>query len=140
MNESNDESDLAFPKGMAAYLRTRLQLASIETQEALTHFKGKVGPLFLVLVCATGSYFLILAVLVSLLGKLLSLLGKHPILGWELAALLLAGLHIALIFAMKKRIIQKPTIPLYEYSRAELEHDREWIKENNPKNRNSSAD
>lgn len=132
MNEPGEEPELSFPKGMAAYVRARLQLVSIETQEALAHLKGKFGAIFLVIVCAVGSYFLILAALVSFLGKLLGLLGKHPLLGWEVAALLLAGLHIVIIFAMKKKIQSKPEAPLFEYSRAELEHDREWIQEHKP--------
>ena len=135
----DEESEVTLPKGMGSYLRTRLQLVSIETQEALEHLKGKLGPLFLVLVGAVGGYFLILAALVSFLGKLLGLMGNSPLLGWELAAFLVAGLHIALIFAMKKKISSKPPAPLYEYSRAEIERDREWIQEHNPKSKNSSA-
>lgn len=116
---------------MAAYLRTRLQLVSIETQEALSHLKGKLGPLVLILVSLVSCYLLVLAALVSFLGKLLSLLGEHPLLGWEVAALLLAALHLALIFAMKKKLLDQPSPPLFEYSRAELERDREWIQEHN---------
>ena len=140
MNESGDESELSFPKGMSAYLRTRLQLVSIETQEALAHLKGKFLPVIVILVCAIGSYFLLLTALVSFLGKLLGLLGKSPLLGWELAALIVAGIHIALIFLMKKKITSKFPTPLFEYSRAELERDREWIHEQHPKSKNSSVD
>jgi uncharacterized membrane protein YqjE len=134
MNESGDEDDLSFPKGMAAYIRTRLQLVSIETQEALAHLKGKLAPLFVIMVCAVGSYFLLLTALVSLLGKILGMLGNHPLLDWELAALLVAGLHIVIIFAMKRKITNEPSAPLFEYSRAELERDREWIQEHSPNN------
>ena len=94
MNEPGPEPDLSFPKGMSAYVKTRLQLASIETQEALAHLKHKLGPIVVILVCAVASYFLLLTALVSFLGKLLGLLGKSPFLGWELAALLVAGIHI----------------------------------------------
>ena len=138
-NDTDEDSELSFLQGMTAYLRTRLQLVSIETQEALAHLKEKIGPLLLALGCAVVGYFLILAALVSLLGKLLGLLGKSPLLGWELAALLVAGLHIYVIFAVRKKISIKPPTPLFEYSRAELERDREWIKENNLKSKSSSA-
>lgn len=132
MNEPGDESDLSFPQGMAAYFRTRLQLVSIETQEALAHLKGKLAPLLLILGCAIVSYLLLLTAIVSLLGKALNLLGKHPLLGWEMAAFLVAGLHIVIIFAMRKKIQSQASAPLFEYSRAELERDREWIQENHP--------
>ncbi|GHC62460.1 phage holin family protein [Roseibacillus persicicus] len=136
MNESGDETDLSFPKGLAAYLRTRLQLVSLETQEALAHLQGKLGPVLVAGISAISIYFLVLAALVSLLGKLLGLLGDHPLLGWEVAALLLAGLHIVIIFAMKKALTRKPPAPLFEYTRAELERDREWIQEHNPTSKN----
>lgn len=139
MNEPGTEPELSFPKGMSAYFRTRLQLVSIETQEALAHLKGFLGPIIVILICAIGSYFLLLTALVSFLGKLLGLLGKHPLLGWEIAALLVAGLHIVIIFAMKKKITNGPSTPLFEYSRAELERDREWIQEHNPTSKNSST-
>lgn len=137
MNESGDEPELSFPKGMSAYMRTRLQLVSIETQEALAHLKGKLAPLLVILVCAVGSYFLLLTALVSFIGKLLGLIGKHPLLGWEVAALIVAGIHIVIIFAMKKKVTGKLPAPLFEYSRAELERDREWIQEHNPTSKNS---
>ena len=136
MNETGDESEQSLPKGISAYLRTRLQLVSIETQEAYAYAKGKIGPAFIALVCIVSSYFLILTAVVSLLGKLLEKLGNHLFLGWEVAALLVAGLHIAIILMMKKPICSKPAAPLYEYSRAELERDREWIQENNPTSKN----
>ena len=138
MNDiGDDEADLSLPKGMAAYLRTRLQLASIETQEALAHLKGKLGPLIAILIGAVGTYLLILTAIVSWLGRLLGLIADHPFFGWELAALLVAGLHIVLIFAMKQKITGKTSAPLFEYSRAELERDREWLQENKPTNKNS---
>ncbi|MGJ8723082.1 MAG: phage holin family protein [Roseibacillus sp.] len=118
-------------------MRTRLQLVSIETQEALAHLKGKLAPLLVILVCAVGSYFLLLTALVSFIGKLLGLIGKHPLLGWEVAALIVAGIHIVIIFAMKKKVTGKLPAPLFEYSRAELERDREWIQEHNPTSKNS---
>lgn len=136
MNDSGDESELSFPKGLAAYFRTRLQLVSLETQEALAHFQGKLVPIIVAAICAIGTYFLILTALVSLLGKLLGLLGKHPLLDWEVAALLVAGLHIVIIFAMKKALTRKSGAPLFEYTRAELERDREWIQEHNPTSKN----
>ena len=136
MNQAGDEPESPLPKGLTSYVRTRLQLVSIETQEALTHLKGKVGPLVLVMVCAFFGYSLLLLAVVSLLGKLLSSWGLW---GWELSALILAGLHIGAIFLMKKKISAKPSSPLFEYSRAEIERDREWIQEHNPKNKNSPA-
>ena len=136
MNEIGEETEESIPKGISAYLRTRLQLVSIETQEACAYAKGKAAPTVIALICAVSSYSLILTAIVSLLGKLLEKMGEHLLLGWETAALLVAALHIVIIFTMKKRICRKPSSPLYEYSRAELERDREWIQENNPKSKN----
>ncbi len=132
MNEPGDDSDLSFSAGITAYLRTRLQLVSIETVEALNHLKEKLLPIVIVLICAVGSYLLILAALVSFFGKVLGLIGKHPLLGWEFAALIVAGLHIGIIFWMKQKLTIKASGPLFEYSRAELERDREWIQEHKP--------
>ena len=137
MNEPNEEFDSSLPKGFSSYLRTRLQLVSIETQEALVFLKGKLGPVLMVLIAALTAYALTLTALVSFLGKLLGLVSEHPLIGWELIAFLIAGVHLVLIFAMKKKISKKPSTPLYEYSRAEIERDREWIQEHNPKSKNS---
>ncbi|MBK1835129.1 phage holin family protein [Roseibacillus ishigakijimensis] len=132
MNESGNEPEISFPKGLSAYVRTRLQLISLETQEALVHLQGKMGPLVAVVICGLSAYVLVLAAVISLLGKALFLLTKNEFLGWEVIALGTAGLHIVIIKAMKAKITRKPKSPLFEYSRAELERDREWIHEHNP--------
>ena len=140
MNSPSDEPDLSLPKGLSAYLRTRLQLVSIESREACQHFQGKLLPALVVAICALSIYLLVLSATVSLLGKVLSMLGNHLLLSWEIAAFLVVGLHIVIIFAMKKKLTKKPKAPLFEYSRAELERDREWLQEHNPTNKNSSTD
>ncbi len=137
MNSSGEETELSISKGLSAYVRTRLQLVSIETHEALAHFQGKLAPILIALVCATSVYFLILLALVSWLGKFLATLTDNPLVGWELAAILFAILHLLTILAMKKAITSKPKNPLFEYSKAELERDREWLQKNKPKKTNS---
>ena len=139
MNPPSDEPEPSpsLPQGLVGYLRTRIQLVSIETREAGEHLQRKLLPIILVAVCALGTYLLLLAALVSLLGKVLKMMGEHLLLGWETAAFLVAGLHIVIIFAMKKKLTSKPNAPLFEYSRAELERDREWLQENKTTSKNS---
>ena len=135
--DNDEEGDLSLGKGLSSYFRTRLQLVSIESQEALQHLKAKVAPLLIALACALVGYLLVIAAVVSFFGKMLSKLSpNNSLLGWELPALIIAGIHLIILLKMKNLLVQIPKAPLFEYSRAELERDREWIQENNPKKRN----
>ena len=132
--DHDGEVDLSLSKGLSSYLRTRLQLVSIESQEAFEHLKGKIAPLIIALICALVVYLLLVAAVVSLLGKMLSAISPDStLLGWELAALLVAAGHVFILLKMKTLLTRIPKTPLFEYSRAELERDREWIQDNTPK-------
>lgn len=119
--------------GFASYFRTRLQLVSIETQEALLHLRAKVIPLVVALVCGVVVYLLLLATLISFLGKLLNHWTQSPFVSWEIPGLLVLILHALILFRMRKALTRPSETPLFEYSRAELERDREWIQDHTPK-------
>ncbi|MDP0490923.1 MAG: phage holin family protein [Verrucomicrobiota bacterium JB023] len=132
MRFPGDDSGLSLGRGFATYLRARLQLLGIESQEALVFLKGKLLPLVVVLGCALITYLLVLAALISFLGKLLAAFSKHPLLGWEIPALLIAALHLVALLKFKNTLSQQPDEPLFEYTRAEIENDRQWLHENTP--------
>ncbi|MEM9080032.1 MAG: hypothetical protein AAGC74_05000 [Verrucomicrobiota bacterium] len=136
MTPDPEDAGSSLGKGFQNYLGARFQLLALETREALTHYKGKLLPALITLASALSAYLLILAGLVSLLGKLLASFGKHPLLSWEIPALALAALHIFVLLKMARRLQQTPSQPLFEYSRAEIEHDREWLQENKLKKNN----
>lgn len=119
--------------GFGSYFRTRLQLVSIETQEALLHLREKLVPLVVALVCAIVAYLLLIAALVSFLGKLLTHWTGNPLVGWEIPGVLVLLLHTFILLKMKRSLARPSEMPLFEYSRAELERDREWIQDHTPK-------
>ena len=92
-----------------------MQLVSIETQEALTHLKGKLLPIIVILVCAIGSYFLHSNSSWFLSSEsCLGLLGKSPLLGWELRRpSSWQEFTSLLIFIMKKKITSKLSRPSF---------------------------
>jgi uncharacterized membrane protein YqjE len=126
----NAERSLA--QGVAEYLRSRLQLLAIESQEAKDHLQGKLVPLLVILVSGVSAYTLIMVALVGLLARALRAIPGFPWLDWEVAALLIALLHVTLLLGMKKALTRPLNRPLFEYSRAELERDRTWLHDNNP--------
>lgn len=133
MNQFREDSEKdSLGHGVAEYFRARLQLLAIECEEAGSLLKGKLIPLLVILLSALTAYALITCAIVAFLGKLLRHLSGNPWLDWELVALLMGGLHLIILCQMKKKVTSAPSRPLFEYSRAELQRDRQWIQENNP--------
>ena len=130
--DGEDEFDFSLGHGLAGYLRTRLQLLSIESQEAARHFGQKLIPVVVAITCAMVAYFLLVAMIVSLLGKALGAVTGSIYWGWEVIALIMALTHIFVLWRMKETLLKPPARPLFEFSRAEIERDRTWIKDNNP--------
>lgn len=131
--EDGEELNSSLGSGFGAYFRARLQLVSIETQEALLHLREKLVPLVVALVCALVVYLLLIAVLVSFLGKLLTHWTGQTLIGWEIPGVLILLLHAFILLKMKRSLTRPAETPLFEYSRAELERDREWIQDHTPK-------
>jgi uncharacterized membrane protein YqjE len=133
-----DDGDAGRPlaQGVTEYLRSRLQLLAIESQEATGYLQGKLLPLVLFAISALSAYTLVMAALVGLLARALRAIPGSPLLDWEVAALLIAGLHLVVALRMKKALARPLDRPLFEYSRAELERDRTWLHDNNPAKKN----
>ncbi len=141
-SEAGTSSSEPLPRGiqgLSNFLRLRVQLAAVELNEAREYIGHKIVPLLLILIAAITIYLLVVAAIVSFLGKLLTLLVKNPLFGWEFVALLLAGLHLFLIFKLRKALLNPPKTPLFEYTRAELDSDRQWIQQQSPTRKNSSG-
>lgn len=137
MNQfSEDEEKGSLGEGIAEYFRTRLQLLAIECQEAGGLLRERMVPLAVILLSGLTAYLLFTCALIGLLGRLLQKATGVSWIGWEAAALLVAGPHLIALFRMKKKLASPLRQPLFEYSRAELERDRTWIQENNPTKKN----
>lgn len=127
-----DDQKVSLGHGIADYFRTRLELFTIECEEAGSQLKGRLVPLVIIVLSAISAYGLFTFAIVALLGRALQNLTGNSWLGWEVAALMVGTLHLIILFRMKKKATSPLERPLFEYSRAELKRDRTWIQENNP--------
>lgn len=113
-------------RGLREHLHARIELLSLELAEArgTVARKGALG--VGLLLAAVLAYLLLLVAAIGFMGRWFTTLGSS--MGWELATLLAGLLHAggaALCFLLLRR---KPTPPLFEYTRAELHKDREWLR------------
>ncbi len=122
------ESARQFREGLGDHLKARAELLAIETREA-GEFVARKGSL--ALVAATLLFFgyaLVLTTVVVLLGGWLeSLTDQLSGWGWQVAALGIGFLHLVFALALfrKLKLAREPT--LFEFTRAELNKDREWL-------------
>lgn len=129
MSSAGDEPTPSITEGFLSYLKARLQLLNIESLEAYEHLRQKLIPALLVAACGFLAYALILAAVVSLLGRLF--------LTWEVYALIFAAIHLIVLNKMRHRLLSKSQAPLFEYTRAEIEQDRQWLQNQNRSNKTS---
>lgn len=106
-----------------AYVRARLELASLEGKEAALHFAMLAVLAIAVLVAFVFGYFLLVIGLVFLIARVLG--GDHA---WMLVLLGAAGLHFlaALIFALVMRA--RLARPIFSATLDELKKDQQWLK------------
>ena len=132
------DSAAEFRRGLEEHLRARAELLGIESREAAAFFARK-SVLGLAAAGVTFScYSLFLVATVSLLGRWLEGTWPRPFegIGWQVVALSFAALHLPLAFVLFSRLKRKSTAPLFEYTRAEFQKDRQWLDQN--QNRSSS--
>ncbi len=137
--ESTRESAQALRQGLEDHLKARADLLGLEAREAgeIIARKGVLGVAIAGLVFF--AYALLLVASVSLLGRWLENSWPDPFggIGWQLAAISLGVLHFLIALRLFTRLKRKPGLPLFEYTRAEFQKDREWLQQN--KNQSGSA-
>lgn len=122
------------PQDIASFIAARLELASIEAQEAAAYTAGKIAKNVILALCAFFTWSLLLAGLTGALAPMADrwLADKSSTLpGWAAILFALALLHgiVSLIFLGQLK--KKPASPLFELSRKEIEHDKKWLSKNN---------
>lgn len=121
------------PNELSGFIAARVELASIEAKEAAEFAAAKATNGIVLGICAFFTWSLFLAGLTGLLAPFASrwLEGKIDALpGWAAVLFALAILHGlgALIFLGQLK--KKPASPLFELSRKEIEHDKQWLTKN----------
>ena len=121
------------PKDLSDFISARVELASIEAREAAEFATSKAVHGVILGVCAFFAWSLFLGGLTGLVAPIANrwLEGKMDALpGWAAVLFVFAILHGigALIFL--GRLKKKPSTPLFELSRKEIEHDKQWITKN----------
>ena len=139
---SAGESTQQFREGLGDHLKARAELLAIETREAGEVLARKGS---LALVAATLLFFgyaLILVTVVFLLGEWVeSLSDQLSGWGWQLTALTIGFLHFLFALALFRKLKQSRELTLFEFTRAELNKDREWLNKSKTsanENENSS--
>ena len=131
LNEADTIGNL--PKDLSGFISARVELASIEAREAAEFATSKAVHGVILGVCAFLAWSLFLGGLTGLVAPIANrwLVGKIDGLpGWAAVLFVLAILHGigALIFL--GRLKKKPSAPLFELSRKEIEHDKQWLTNN----------
>ena len=121
------------PQDISSFIAARLELASIEAQEAAAYTAGKIAKSVILALCAFFTWSLLLAGLTGALAPMADrwLTDKSSTLpGWVAILFVLALLRGigALIFLGQLK--KKPSSPLFELSRKEIELDKKWLTKN----------
>lgn len=125
------ESNL--PKAVSSFISARIELASIEAREAAEYAGSKAVHGAILAVCAFFAWGLFLAALTGALAPIADqwLEGKVDNLpGWAAILFIFAIIHGlgALIFLGQLK--KKPSSPLFDLSRKEIENDKQWLRKN----------
>ncbi len=138
---ASGESAQQFRDGLGDHLKARAELLAIETREAgeVVARKGSLA-----LITATFLFFgyaLVLATVISLVGEWMESLSEHLSgRGWQLTALATGFLHFLFALAVFRKLKRNRDLTLFEFTRAELNKDREWLnKSKNSANENESS-
>jgi len=130
-NRANDISHLS--KEVASFIAARTELASIEAKEAAEYAAKKLAQTIILAICAFFTWSLFLASLTGILAPIATrwLDGKiDGLSGWAAVLLILAILHGLGVIIFLGQVKKKPSSPLFELSRKEIEHDKQWLKKN----------
>lgn len=121
------------PRDISSFIAARIELASIEAKEAAEYASRKTLYGIVMAVCGFFAWSLLLAALTGILAPLADniLAGKIDNLpGWAAVLFLMAIIHAlgALIFLGQLK--KKPATPLFDLSKKEIEHDKQWLTKN----------
>ena len=127
-----DESK-RLPQDITDFIAARIELTSIEAKEASEYATGKAINSIGLAICVFFTWSLLLAGLTGILAPILDQaaddqLGIVP--SWAAVLLgftILHGIGAAIFLAQLKK---KPSSPLFELSRKEIEHDKQWLTKN----------
>lgn len=137
------KSAQALRRSLRDHLQARAALLGMEAEEA-GKFLARRGALVVIAAIAVFfCYTLFLIAAVSLVGRWLEFSWPKTFdgIGWQIAALVISFLHLLLALALVAKVKRKPSHPLFEFTRAEFEKDRQWLdQDKNPSgNENDSS-
>jgi uncharacterized membrane protein YqjE len=125
------ENLLALLNALASFFESRFALVAEESKAAAVQVLILAGcVIFAVLLCALGYIFLITGVVVGLA----HLAG----ISWPWIALAAAAVHFIIALALVVVARTRITKPLFSETRAELNKDREWLKNLDTTNQSTS--
>lgn len=122
----------AFLAACAQYASARLRLASIEGREAGEHSLVLLLLVVAVIVLATFGWLFICLAVVFLFAKAIG--GASA---WVWSALVMAGLHFAVVFLLALVLKSKLGKTLFPLTTAELKKDQEWLDQQTKKSAQS---
>ncbi len=128
-----DDSTSVMKRAVSEFVSARMELAAIEAKEAAEFTVRKVVSAVVLALCAFFAWSLALAGLTGLLAdwaeqQLADHLTGVP--GWVIVLFGLSAIHaiVAVVFVIILK--KKPSAPLFELTRQEIENDKVWVKSN----------
>ncbi len=111
------------------YASARLELLAIESKEASQVLGERAGKAIAAAILLIFAWGCLLAMLILIGERLTSSFpgGLQRIGGGAIVALILSILHALVAIPFVKAVKQKLTQPLFQYTKSELQKDREWI-------------
>ena len=138
LSENIDEPSLGETSGfikdaLSGFVAARVELASIEAKEAAMYAAKKAVYGIVLGMSLFFAWALVLAGLTGALAPMATewLAGKIDWLpGWAAVLFGLATLHTVVALICVVLLKKKPSTPLFELSRQEIENDKQWLKKN----------
>lgn len=129
-------------RGLNEHLKARAELLGIETGEAASFLARKAACAIAAAILSGIAYAVVGIALVSLLGRWLEASWPDTFagLGWQLVALAAGVMHLLAALVLFRRLKGKPARPLFEFTRSEIQKDRQWLTDNtSSKGKDSSS-
>lgn len=123
----------SLPKDITDFIAARVELASIEAKEASEYATSKVTAGISLAICGFFTWALLLAGFTGIFAPMVDQaigdqMGSIP--GWATVLLGFAILHGIGAYVFLGQLKKKPKSPLFELSRKEIEHDKQWLTKN----------
>ena len=123
----------SLPKDITDFIAARVELASIEAKEASQYAASKVAAGISLAICGFFTWALLLVGVTGILAPMLDqAIGDQMsgVPGWAAVLLGFAILHGIGAYVFLGQLKKKPGAPLFELSRKEIEHDKQWLTKN----------